>query len=57
MKTIEQIQEKIYIMQQKNYLIEKTHREVLTLQSEIDTLVIDMKYDHQVENFMMMRRA
>ncbi len=55
MKTIEQIQEKLYEMQDKNKIMEKLQRDILRLQSEIDTLIIDIKYDFQVEKFMAAR--
>lgn len=55
MRTIEQIQEKLYAMQEKNRIIEKYHHDVILLQSEIDTLLIDIKYDFQVEQFLAAR--
>jgi len=55
MKTIEQIQEKLYLMQEENRRIETCHRKILILQSEIDTLLIDVKYDFQIEKFLAAR--
>ncbi len=55
MRTIEQIQYKLYEMQAKNREMEKLHRDILLLQSEIDTLLIDVKYDFQVEQFLAVR--
>lgn len=55
MKTIEQIQQKLYEMQEKNKTMERLQRDVLRLQSEIDTLIIDVKYDFQVEQFLATR--
>lgn len=55
MSTIEQIQQKIYELQEKNRMIEKYHRDVMSIQSEIDTLLIDIKYDFQIEQFLAAR--
>jgi hypothetical protein len=52
MKTIEQIQEKLYLMQEENRRIEESHRKILRLQSDIDTLVIDIKYDFLTQQFL-----
>jgi|GEM_PF-6543010 hypothetical protein len=52
MKTIEQIQEKLYLMQEENKRIEESHRKILRLQSDIDTLVIDIKYDFLTQQFL-----
>lgn len=55
MRTIEQIQEKIYELQEKNKQIERYHRDAMLIQSEIDTLLIDLKYDHMSEMFLATR--
>lgn len=55
MKTIEQIQQKLFEMQEQNKKIEESHRKILRLQSEIDTLLIDIKYDFQIEKFLVTR--
>jgi hypothetical protein len=52
MDTIRQIQEKLFEMQQKNSAIQKYQDDVISLQSDIDTLLIDLKYDYQFEQFM-----
>jgi 2-C-methyl-D-erythritol 4-phosphate cytidylyltransferase len=55
MDTIQQIQQKIYELQEKNRIIEKYHREVMLIQSDIDTLLIDLKYDFKIEQFIFKR--
>lgn len=55
MRTIEQIQQKLYEMQEKNKKMESLQRDVLRIQSEIDTLLIDAKYNYQIEQFLTAR--
>lgn len=55
MKTIEQIQQKLYEMQEQNNRIEESHRKIMRIQSEIDTLLIDLKYPHHLDKFLATR--
>ena len=55
MDTIQQIREKLYEMQAKSNMIRRYQIEILNLQSDIETLSKDLKYDQQVEQFMQKR--
>jgi hypothetical protein len=55
MKTIEQIQEKLDKLQEELRWAEKFIENARNVQSDLDTLMIDLKYDYQVEEFMARR--
>jgi hypothetical protein len=55
MNTIEQIQEKMIKLQEELRYAEKFMDNARSALSDLDTLMIDLKYDYQVEQFMSRR--
>jgi hypothetical protein len=55
MKTIEQIQEKLNQLQEELRWAQRFIENAKNVRSDLDTLMIDLKYDYQVEEFMARR--